>query len=128
MSDIQQILIKENSNESHIHLYKVDKYWCAFERSAFHLFSIYNVDAVFKVEDTEQDNTMLVAIVKTEICNIENSQITIIKESDNEIVIGFRANLYGFKYWKESFTSLFTRNLFTNLDITSIHNYKILPL
>lgn len=32
---LSDILFSERSNREHIHLYRVDNYWVAFERSAF---------------------------------------------------------------------------------------------
>lgn len=38
---LSDILFSERSNREHIHLYRTDDYWVAFERSAFHLCHIY---------------------------------------------------------------------------------------
>ena len=51
---LSDILFSERSNREHIHLYRVDNYWVAFERSAFHLCHIYaksviNAMKVFRV-------------------------------------------------------------------------------
>lgn len=38
---LPDILFNERSNRDHIHLYRIDDYWVAFERSAFHLCHLY---------------------------------------------------------------------------------------
>jgi len=120
-------MVKERSNDKYIHLYKIDRYWFAFERSAFHLFSICYVDAVFKVRDLkEEDDAMLIAVLKNGLQEINHPQYTIIERSDNEMIIGCRTTFKGFQYWKDSLVSLFARNLYSTPDLIQIRNSKVL--
>lgn len=53
-NQLSDILFCEHSNKEHIHLYRTDNYWVAFERFAFHLCHIYaqsviNAMKVFRV-------------------------------------------------------------------------------
>ena len=117
MSNIQQILEKEKSNDKHIRLYRIDGYWLAFERSAFNLFSVCNVDNIVKIKDMKEErNSMLIAIVKNGTPILYNPQFTILERSDNEILLGCRTTCRGFQHWKDSLVSLFTENLYPAQD------------
>lgn len=127
MSDIRQILEMERYNDGQIRLYRIDRYWLAFERSAFNLFSVCNVDTVVKVRDKEERNSMLIAIVKNGTPVLYNPQFTILEKSEDEILIGCRTTCRGFQHWKDSLISLFTENLYPAQDEKS-HNIHHLNL
>lgn len=128
MSNIRQILEMEKYNDGQIRLYKIDRYWLAFERSAFNLFSVCNVDNIVKVRDlTEERDSMLIAIVKNGSPVLYNPQFTILEKTEDEMLMRCRVTCRGFQYWKSSFVSLFTDNLYTASDGTS-HNISHLNL
>lgn len=113
MSDIRQILEMERENNKQIRLYRIDMYWLAFERSAFNLFSVCNVDNIVKIKDMKEErDSMLIAIVKNGAPILYNPQFTILEKSENEILIGCRTTCRGFQHWKDSLVSLFTENLY----------------
>lgn len=106
MSNIRQILEMERHNDGHIRLYRIDRYWLAFERSAFNLFSVCNVENVVKIRDTEEErNSMLIAVVEYGTHAIYNPQFTILEMSEDEALISCRAICRGFEHWKESLIS-----------------------
>ena len=121
MGDIRQILEMERLNSGQIRLYKFDKYWLAFERSAFNLFSVYNVDTIIKIKDKEEPDSMLIAIVKNGVSGLYDSQFTILERSENEMLLDCRTNCRGFLYWKENLISSFTDDLYNASDDT-FHN------
>lgn len=102
MGDIQDILKNEKNNDRQICLYRVNKYWLAFERSAFNLFSVCNVDTVFKVKGVKKEDTMLVAVFKDDVHDMSNPQLKILEKSDTKMLIGCQIKCRGFQYWKES--------------------------
>jgi len=113
MNDIRQILEMEKHNDKHIRLYRIDRYWVAFERSAFNLFSVCHVDTIVKVKDMrEEKNSMLIAIVKNGTHGLYNPQFTILEKTENEMLINCRTTCRGFLHWKDSLVSLFDRNLY----------------
>lgn len=125
-SDIRQILEMERHNERHIRLYRIDRYWLAFERSAFNLFSVCNVDNVVKIKDVkEEGHCMLIAIVKYEIPGLYNPQLTIIESSESEMLIGCRTVCRGFQHWKDSLISLFSENLYPATDDASYNIHRL---
>lgn len=106
MVDIAHILDKEANNDRVIRLYKFDVYWFAFERSAFHLFSINCVDAIFKIDQIlERDGEMLVAILGNEQ-EVRKFRYNIRLESEQELVMECRSVFKGFQYWRDSIVSL----------------------
>lgn len=106
MLDINQILDNESYNEGQIRLYKVDNYWFAFERSAFHLFSANCVDLVFKMtKDDERREDMLVAILSNEE-KIRKCMYSVNLKSEKEIVVECRTVFKGFQFWRDNFISL----------------------
>ncbi|MBK5719724.1 hypothetical protein JGH11_02435 [Dysgonomonas sp. Marseille-P4677] len=120
MSDIRQILELEKHNDKHIRLYRIDRYWLAFERSAFNLFSACYVDTIVKVKDMkEEQNSMLIAVVKNGMAGLYNPQFTVLERSDNEVLISCRTTCGGFQHWKDSLVSLFTKNFYSVSDETS---------
>jgi hypothetical protein len=81
-------------------------YWFAFERSAFHLFSINCVDAIFKIgEMLERDDEMLVAILGSDQ-KVRKFRYDIRLESEQEIVMECRTVFKGFQFWKDSIVPL----------------------
>ena len=102
MENIQQILTKEikNSDSNHIFLYKIDNYWFAYERSAFYLFSICNVDAIFKLPDPASENVILISVLKDEI-EAENPNLKVLERSDSKMILDCRITCKGFLQWKE---------------------------
>jgi hypothetical protein len=128
MGDIRQILEMERENNKQIRLYRIDMYWLAFERSAFNLFSVCNVDNIVKIKDMKEErDSMLIAIVKYGAPILYNPQFTILEKSENEILIGCRTTCRGFQHWKDSLVSLFTENLYPAHDEKS-HNISHLNL
>lgn len=128
MSNIRQIMEMERHNDGHIRLYRIDRYWLAFERSAFNLFSVCNVDTVIKIRDMQEEHSsMLIAIVKNGTHVLYNPQFTILERSEDEILIGCRTTCRGFQHWKDSLISLFIENLYPSQDDTS-HNIRHLNL
>lgn len=126
MSDIRQILEMERENNRQIRLYRIDMYWLAFERSAFNLFSVCNVDNIVKIKDMkEEKNSMLIAIVKNGAPILYNPQFTILEKSENEILLGCRTTCRGFQHWKDSLVSLFTENLYPTQDEKSHNIYHL---
>ncbi|MDR1707585.1 hypothetical protein [Dysgonomonas sp.] len=126
MSDIWQILEMERDNNRQIRLYRIDMYWIAFERSAFNLFSVCNVDNIVKIKDMkEEKNSMLIAIVKNGTPILYNPQFTILEKSENEILLGCRTTCRGFQHWKDSLISLFTENLYPTQDEKSRNIYHL---
>lgn len=126
MGDIRQILEMEKENNRQIRLYRINMYWLAFERSAFNLFSVCNVDNIIKIKDMkEEKNSMLIAIVKNGTPILYNPQFTILEKSDNEILLGCRTTCRGFQHWKDSLVSLFTENLYPTQDEKSHNIYHL---
>lgn len=122
MNDIRQILEMERHNDGQIRLYRIDRYWLAFERSAFNLFSVCNVDTVVKIRDMKEErDSMLIAIVKNGIATLYNPQFTILEKSEDEILIGCRSTCRGFQHWKDSLIPLFTESFYLQPDRRS-HN------
>jgi len=112
MNDIRQILEMERLNNKQIRLYKFDRYWLAFERSAFNLFSIYNVNTIIKIDDeSEEKLSMLIAIVENDIPAFYDRQSSVVQAFDNEMIIDCRTTCRGFLHWKESMIALFAENL-----------------
>ncbi len=126
MGDIRQILEMEKENNRQIRLYRINMYWLAFERSAFNLFSVCNVDNIIKIKDMKEErNSMLIAIVKNGAPILYNPQFTILEKSDNEILLGCRTTCRGFQHWKDSLVSLFTENLYPTQDEKSHNIYHL---
>ncbi len=128
MSDIRQILELERHNDQHIRLYRIDRYWLAFERSVFNLFSACHVDTIVKVKDVkEEKNSMLIAVVKNGMSGVYNPQFTILEMSDSEVLISCRTTCRGFQYWKDSLISLSTKSLYSITDdiSCSIHHLDL---
>ncbi|MFV0537047.1 MAG: hypothetical protein ACK5M3_06685 [Dysgonomonas sp.] len=126
MGDIRQILEMERENNRQIRLYRIDMYWIAFERSAFNLFSVCNVDNIVKIKDMkEEKNSMLIAIVKNGTPILYNPQFTILEKSENEILLGCRTTCRGFQHWKDSLVSLFTDNFYPTQDEKSHNIYHL---
>lgn len=120
MSDILQILELEKCNDKQIRLYRIDRYWIAFERSAFNLFSVCCVDTIVKIKDMkEEKNSMLIAVMKNGTSGLYNPQFTILEMTDNEMLIECRTTCRGFQYWKNSLVSLVTGNLYLAPDDTA---------
>lgn len=118
MGDIYQILRKErNEEEQIIYLYKMDDYWCAYERSAFYLSSICRVDNVFKTENSLKETIILTTILKNRMNDMKNPHLTILEQSDSSMVIRCRITCKGFLFWKESFISLVSSSPYT-MEIT----------
>ncbi|WP_165043591.1 hypothetical protein [Dysgonomonas sp. ZJ709] len=103
MEDIYQILRKERNEESNIYLYKMDDYWCAYERSAFYMSSICKVDTIFKTVNAMKESVMLITILKKRINDMKNPHLTILEQSDTNMVIKCHITCKGFLFWKESF-------------------------
>lgn len=111
MEAIQQILIKERTNENYIYLYNVDNHWIAYERSAFYLFSICSVDHIFRYTDSESSNTIVIAVLKDNYRKV-NPQLEIIKDTAEQIVFSCGITCKGFEYWKNGlFFSSKNRNV-----------------
>lgn len=126
MSDIRQILELERHNDKHIRLYRIDRYWLAFERSAFNLFSACHVDTIVKVKDMrEERNSTLIAVVKNGMSGLYNPQFTVLETSDNEVLIRCRTTCRGFQYWKDSLIPLSTKNLYSAGDDASCNIYHL---
>lgn len=107
MNQITQILELERNNDRQIHLYKTDQYWLAFERSAFNLFSVYYVDSILKIKDSDEDGSFLVAIIKRGMHGLLcNPHFSVLEHSDKEILIDCRVTCGGFLHWKDSLVSL----------------------
>lgn len=103
MSHIEQILELERDNDRQIRLYRMDNRWFAFERSAFNLFSVYYVDSILKIKDMEEKGGLLIAIVKDGVHGLLcNPQFSVLKSSDNEVLIDCRVTCGGFLHWKDS--------------------------
>lgn len=127
MGDIQDILRREKNNDRMIHLYKVGRYWFAFERSAFRLFSVYRADAIIKVRDIKKEDSMLIAILKEGVHHRRIPQFTMLERTESKILIDCRTTCGGFLYWKDSLIPLFTENLHPKPGSTS-HNISRLDL
>lgn len=126
MSDIRQILEMERMNDKQIRLYRIDMYWLAFERSAFNLFSVCNVDNIIKIKDMKEErNSMLIAIIKNGTPILYNPQFTVLERSEDEILLGCRTTCWGFQHWKDSLVSLFTENLYSIQDEKSQSIYHL---
>lgn len=115
MNRIEQILELEKLNNKQIRLYKKDKYWLAFERSAFNLFSVQCVETIFKIEktgETGDNGSMLVALVKNREYDhlLANPQFSVLRRSENEILLDCRFTCGGFQHWKDSLIPLFSRH------------------
>ena len=114
MGDIRQILEMEKENNRQIRLYRIDMYWHAFERSAFNLFSVCNVDNIVKIKDMKEErNSMLIAIVKNGTPILYNPQFTILEKTEDEILLSCRTTCWGFQHWTDSLISLFTEKLYS---------------
>ena len=95
MGDIRQILEMEKENNRQIRLYRIDMYWLAFERSAFNLFSVCNVDNIVKIKDMKEErNSMLIAIVKNGTPILYNPQFTILEKTEDEILLSCRTTCW----------------------------------
>lgn len=122
MGDLQDILRQEKNNDRLIHLYKVGRYWFAFERSAFRLFSVFCADAIFKIKDMKKkEDSMLIAVLKDGVHHRWSPQFTVLERTENEMLIDCRTTCGGFLYWKDSLIPLFTENLHPKPDGTSHH-------
>ncbi len=129
MSNIQQILEKEKSNDKHIRLYRIDGYWLAFERSAFNLFSVCNVDAIFKIKDVrEEGNSILIVIVKDGEPCLFNPHFTVLDSSENEVLIVSRTICKGFAFWKDSLIPRFRKNIHPVSEDDIPHMFQYLNL
>jgi len=126
MNDIRQILEMERLNNKQIRLYKLDRYWLAFERSAFNLFSVYKVDTIVKIRDKEEQESMLIAIVKNDISEFYDPQFTVVQMLDDQMIIDCRSTCRGFLHWKESLISLFDENLYTFQNIYHLNMRMLL--
>lgn len=115
MENIQQILKKERNNENQIYLYKVDDYWFAYERSAFYMFSICCVDAIFKVRDPKEENAMLIAVLKKGMDGIDNPHFSVFEKSDSSLIINCSTTCKGFQHWKDRFIPLVNDMDYVNL-------------
>lgn len=113
MGDIKQIWQREQDNNNFIHLYKIDNYWFAFERSAFYLFSTSSVDTVLKVQYLKGDSAILFAALKdVNRMKSNNPYLDIIQESESEIIVGCAVRCKGFSLWKNSLTTIMPSNLY----------------
>ena len=75
MGDIRQILEMEKENNRQIRLYRIDMYWLAFERSAFNLFSVCNVDNIVKIKDMKEErNRFWLSSLSTESTRSKKQQ------------------------------------------------------
>ncbi len=102
--DIEKIVQKEQDNYNFIHLYKIDNCWCAFERSAFYLFSTSSVDIILKVEHLQEDCPLLFAVVNSlnEVRRQYNFHIDVVEESDEEIIVSCNVRCKGFFLWRNN--------------------------
>lgn len=126
MSDIRQILELEKHNDKHIRLYRIDRYWLAFERSAFNLFSACCVDTILKVKDIKEErNSTLIAVIKNGMSGLSNPQFIIEETSDNEVIISCRTTCRGFQYWKDSLLPLPKKGLYSTINDTSCNIYQL---
>ncbi len=109
MESIQQILTKENRNcngNNHIYLYKIENYWFAYERSAFYLFSICCVDAVFKYS-YPGENAVLISVLKSGYEKAGNPQLKVVERTENQMVLNCGIVCKGFEQWKEGLIPMF---------------------
>lgn len=108
MGNIDQILELERSNKTKIHLYKTDRKWLAFERSAFNLYSSFYVDSIFKVMDLDRNESILIAVLKSGVGSLlVNPPFTVVKKSDEEVLMNCRVTYGGFEHWKDNLVPLY---------------------
>lgn len=103
MGNMEQILDLEKGNNTQIRLYKIGRCWIAFERSAFNLFSVSQVDSMIKISDMECAKSVLIAILKEgENGLLLNSKFSILFKTENEIWLDCNATCGGFLFLKDS--------------------------
>lgn len=104
MEKLKQILDKEmcDKDDNRIYLYKMNDNWFAYERSAFYLFSINQSDAIFKIENPEEKNVILVTMLKSQVNEQKQSHLKILERSEDKMVLDCRVTCKGFLHWKEA--------------------------
>lgn len=118
MDNMQQILItetKNSSDNSHIYLYKINNYWFAYEYSAFYLYSLCCVDAVFKYTDPEDEKPILISVLKDGYEKAGNPQLKIVERSENRMVLDCSIKCKGFQQWKDGWITLFKDQYFVQI-------------
>lgn len=128
MENMQQILSNERYNDNQIYLYKVNECWYAYERSAFYMFSICWVDAIFKVKDSRMGNAMLIAVLMKGIDRLVNPHFKILEKSDNRMIIKCTTTCKGFLHWKDRFLPLVNplnyNKVITEFNQQTNHSYE----
>lgn len=118
MNDMQQILITEignSSDKNHIYLYKINNYWFAYEYSAFYLYSLCCVDAVFKYTDPEDEKPILISVLKDGYEKAGNPQLKIVERSETRMVLDCGIKCKGFQQWKDGWITLFKDQYFVQI-------------
>ncbi|EGJ99332.1 MAG: hypothetical protein LBT43_01335 [Prevotella sp.] len=118
MDNMQQILMKESKNDSdnnQIYLYKINDYWFAYEYSAFYLYSICCVDAVFKYVEPENKKTILISVLKNGYEKAGNPQLRVIERTEHQMVLNCGIKCKGFQQWKDGWITLFKDRYFVQI-------------
>lgn len=119
MDNMQQILNREKGNGNHIFLYKIDNYWFAYEHSAFYLYSICCVDAVFKYTNPVDKSVILISVLKNGYDKTRNPQLKVIERSQDQMTLDCGITCKGFQQWKDGLTTLFKDRYYIQL----VHDY-----
>ncbi|MDU1891374.1 MAG: hypothetical protein E6767_11865 [Dysgonomonas sp.] len=119
MDTMQQILDREKGNNNHIYLYKIDDYWFAYEQSAFYLYSICCVDAVFKYIDPDNKSVVLISVLKDGYNTTKNPQLKVVERQQNKMTLDCSIICKGFTQWKAGVSTSGRDRSFVQI----IHNF-----
>ncbi|HMM01835.1 MAG: hypothetical protein ACK5KN_11870 [Dysgonomonas sp.] len=106
---------KNGSDNNQIYLYKIDDYWFAYEYSAFYLYSICCVDAVFKYVEPENKKVILISVLKNGYEKAGNPQLRVVERTEHQMVLNCGIKCKGFQQWKDGWITLFKDRCFVQI-------------
>lgn len=106
---MKQILLKEQVVDNQIYMYKIDDFWVAYERSAFYLYSLCNIDYMFQYAFEEE--TLLIAVIK-DGKTINHPKLSKQVNSREQMTFDCDINCKGFEVWKYSILPLLSKNTY----------------